>query len=167
MKKVFSILILIIFLLSISFVYAQDGVILTKCIDTDGDNTTSSGTTTWEYNSPLGSGGGTEEDICSTIHYTNILLNMGEKFKWGEFVLVETVCPKIGITAVEPADLPIKKFYKCECENNGKVCKGNAVEISSQRVKDAEKAWENDVQINKFSLNTFLLKFLRFFGLWG
>ena len=125
------------------------------------------GNITWEYNSSLGEGSGISQDFCSTVHYTNILLNIGEKFDWGEFVLVEGTCPNLNTIVDQPADLPVKKFYKCKCENNGNICEGKAEEIPFQKVKEAEAAWENDVKINKFSLNSFLLKFLRFFGLWG
>jgi hypothetical protein len=177
MKKIF-ILIAVISLLAVSLAMAKGGPFtLTSCTDADGDNPMSPGNTEWADTNELGdeTGSGTSGDVCSEIHYLNVMLYAGESFKWGEAVLVEGVCPEIGTSVEESGDLPVAKYYKCKCENQGEggekgtenqigVCTGPAVEIPYDAVKAADEKW---MASGKSDLNPWLVRFLNMFGLWG
>ena len=127
MKKLF-VLIAVISLLAVSLAMAK-GVLytLTSCTDTDGDNPMSPGTVEWADSNEAGdeTGSGASGDVCSEIHYLNVMLYAGESFNWGEAVLVEGVCPAVGTIADEPGNLPIAKYYKCKCgERRDETTKG-------------------------------------------
>jgi hypothetical protein len=166
-------------LLAVSLVVAEKGgpYALTSCTDSDGDSPSTQGTVEWAYENPSGevTGGGTKGDICSEIHYLNVMMYAGESFRWGEAVLVEGVCPAIGTVADQAGDIPIAKYYKCECENIGGsgekgtegsigVCTGPAEEIPYEKVVEADKKWRES---GRRELHPTLVRFLRFFGLWG
>lgn len=177
MKKII-VLIAVISLLAVSLAMAKGGPFtLTSCTDSDGDEPMSPGNTEWADTDVSGEdiGGGTSGDVCSEIHYLNVMLYAGESFRWGEAVLVEGVCPAVGTEADEPGDLPVKKYYKCKCENQGGggekgtegsigVCTGLAEEIPYDKVKAANEKWTAS---GKKELNPWLARFLRLFGLWG
>lgn len=177
MRKIF-VLITFISLLAVSLAMAKGGpYTLTSCTDSDGDNPMSPGNTDWEDADATGeeTGSGASGDICSEIHYLNVMLYAGEKFKFGEAVLVEGVCPEIGATAEEPGDFQVKRYYKCECKNNADettkgiktisdVCTDSAEEIPYDVVKAADEKW---MASGKKDLHPWLARFLRLFGLWG
>jgi|GEM_PF-6247486 len=177
MKKTI-VLIALISLLAVSLAMAKGGpYTLTSCTDSDGDDPAAAGNVAWEDTDATGeeTGSGASGDVCSEIHYLNVMLYAGEKFKFGEAVLVEGVCPEIGASAEEPGDFQVKKFYKCECENQGGtgekgtegaigVCTGPAVEIPYDTVKAADEKW---MASGKKDLNPWLARFLRLMGLWG
>lgn len=174
MKKII-VLIAVVSLLAVSLAIAQKGgpYTLTSCSDSDGDDPMSPGMVEWvdEGASPEETGSGAKGDVCSEIHYLNVMLYAGESFRWGEAVLVEGVCPEIGTTADEPSDLPVAKYYKCKCENKGEkesdergVCTGPAEEIPYEKVKAANEKW---MKSGKREVHPWLARFLRMFGLWG
>ncbi|MDD4878747.1 MAG: hypothetical protein PHO02_07005 [Candidatus Nanoarchaeia archaeon] len=177
MKKIF-VLIAFLSLLAVSLAMAKGGpYTLTSCTDTDGDDPLSPGNVEWADTDFSGEefGSGAKGDVCSEIHYLNVMLYAGEKFKFGEAVLVEGVCPEIGTIAEEPGDMPVMKYYKCKCENNADettkstsgtpaVCTGPAVEIPYDEVKAADEKW---MAAGKKDLHPWLARFLRLFGLWG
>jgi hypothetical protein len=177
MKRLF-VLIAVVLLLAVSLAMAKGGpYTLTSCTDSDGDDPMAPGNTEWADANELGdeTGGGTSGDVCSEIHYLNVMLYAGESFNLGEAVLVEGVCPEIGTTVEEPGDLPIAKYYKCKCNNNADestkgtvgipaVCTSPAVEIPYDVVKAADEKW---MASGKKDLHPWLARFLRLFGLWG
>lgn len=179
------IIILAVFLLFSSLVSSQEsdrvGVTLTSCSDTDnGDDPSSPGTIEWGYAGADISGKGHEGtgksgDLCSDLHYVNILLYAGEDIAWGDSILVEGVCPSLGTTTDQPGNLQVSKYYKCKCKNLGEggakgtenfigICEDTPEEVPIQVVIDAENKWQ---QSGKNELNPKLVKFLNFFGLWG
>ncbi|MFA5887340.1 MAG: hypothetical protein WC852_01350 [Candidatus Nanoarchaeia archaeon] len=178
MKKTIIILaVAALLLMSIAMAEKGGPYTLTSCTDSDGNDPMSPGNVEWadEGASAEELGGGTSGDVCSEIHYLNVMLYAGEKFKFGEAVLIEGVCPEIGTTADEPGDFPVAKYYKCECENNADestkgaettpaVCTGPAVEIPYDVVKAADEKW---MASGKSDLHPWLARFLRLFGLWG
>jgi hypothetical protein len=178
MKKLI-VLLAVMSLLAVSLALAEKGGphTLTSCSDSDGDSPSTQGSVEWADTNPSGeeTGGGTLGDVCSEIHYLNVLMYAGERFRFGEAVLVEGICPAIGTVAEQPGDIPVTKYYKCECENQGVggekgtesqigVCTGPAVEIPYETVRQADKKW---MESGKKDLHPTLVRFLRFFGLWG
>lgn len=172
------VLLAILSLLAVSLAMAKGGpYTLTSCTDTDGDDPMSPGNTEWADTNELGdeTGGGASGDVCSEMHYLNVMLYAGESFRWGEAVLVEGVCPEIGTTVDEPGDFPVAKYYKCKCKNEGGkgekgtegsigICTGPAEEIPYDKVKAADEKW---VKSGKKEAHPWLARFLRLFGLWG
>ncbi len=179
------ILLALVSLLAVSLAMAKGGPFtLTSCTDSDGDDPMAPGTVEWAFEGDITTpeaktdtgfvgGGGTVYDVCSGIHYLNVMLYAGEKFKFGEAVLVEGVCVDTGKVAEDTGDFQVRKFYKCKCENRGGtgekgtegsigVCTGPAVEIPYEKVKAADEKWGG-----KKDLNPWLARFLRLFGLWG
>ncbi|HII16176.1 MAG TPA: hypothetical protein HA362_07765 [Nanoarchaeota archaeon] len=187
MRKIL-VLIAAISLLAVSLAMAEKGgpFTLVSCSDTDGDDPMSPGNTEWKYEGDITNpeaktdtgvvgGGGTSGDVCSEIHYLNVMLYAGEKFKFGEAVLVEGVCVDTGKVSDEPGKFQVKKYYKCKCENQGEggekgtenqigVCTGPAEEIPYDKVKAADEKWMAN---GKSDLHPWLARFLRLFGLWG
>lgn len=175
MKKTI-VLLALVSLLAVSLAMAKGGPFtLTSCTDSDGDDPMSPGMTEWADADAAGdeTGGGKTGDVCSAIHYLNVMLYAGESFRWGEAVLVEGVCPAAGTAADEPGDLPVMKYYKCKCENQGGagekgtegsigVCTGPAEEIPYEKVKAADEKWGG-----KKDLNPWLARFLKLMGIWG
>lgn len=177
MKKTI-VLIAVISLLAVTLAMAKGGpYTLTSCTDSDGDGPMSAGSVEWADVDISGedTGGGQAGDVCSEIHYLNVMMYSGEKFKLGEAVLVEGVCPAVGTVEKEPGDFKTAKYYKCKCENQGGagekssegstgVCTGPAEEIPYDKVKAADEKWMAD---GKKDLHPWLARFLRFMGLWG
>lgn len=178
MKKLI-VLLAVVSLLAVSLAMAEKGgpYTLTSCSDSDGDSPSAQGTVEWAYENPSGeeSGRGRKGDVCSEIHYLNVLMYAGVSFSLGEAVLVEGVCPEIGTVAEQPGDFPVAKYYKCECENQGVggekgtenqigVCTSPAEEIPYETVKAADEKW---MKSGKRELHPILVWFLSLFGLWG
>lgn len=177
------IIVFTVFLLFSSLVSSQKSdraeYTLTSCSDTDdGDNPISPGIIEWRYTGTDASeGSGRSGDICSDLHYVNILLYAGEDISWGDSILVEGACSTIGTIADQPGSLQMQvtKFYKCKCKNTGEggekgsenfigACIDAPEQVPNQIVIDAENKWQ---QSGKTELNPKLVKFLNFFGLWG
>lgn len=167
----------LLLLLAVSIVMAQKTgpYTLTTCTDSDGDNPATAGTVDWAYSDSAGYGGGINSDVCSEIHYPNVMMYAGEHFDLGEAVLVESVCPEIGTVAEEPGDFAIAKYYKCDCENQGGsgekgtehaigICTDTPEEIPYETVKSADEKW---MKSGKRELHPLLVRFLNLLGLWG
>ena len=176
MKKTLFLL-MIILLLAVTCVVAQKTgpYTMATCTDTDGDDPASQGIIEWAYSDAAGYGSGRTGDVCSEIHYLNVMMYAGESFDIGEAVLVEGVCPAIGTVVDEPGDFAVAKYYKCECENVGEggekgtenqigVCTDTAEEIPYETVKAADEKWMKE---GKRDLHPLLVRFLALLGLWG
>jgi hypothetical protein len=174
MKKI---MILFAFLLAISIVSAQKSgpYTLVTCTDTDDDNPNSQGIIEWAYTDSAGYGSNRVGDVCSEIHYLNVLMYAGEDFELGEAVLVEGICPPDGTVVDEPGNFAVAKYYKCECENIGEggekgtennigICTDTAEEIPYETVKAADDKW---MKSGKKDLHPLLVRFLNLLGLWG
>lgn len=176
MKKTF-LLLAVISLLVIAGALAQKGgpYTIADCTDSDGDDPATAGTVEWTYTDSAGYGSGINSDVCSEIHYLNVMMYAGEGFGIGEAVLVEGVCPEIGTIAEEPGDFAVAKYYKCKCRNIGEsgekgtenaigVCTDAPEEIPYERVKAADEKW---MESGKGELHPLLVRFLSLLGLWG
>ena len=172
-------------LLIIPFVLAEEGVnqvyySITNCTDSDGDNPSMLGDINWNYIATDGStGGGSGGDRCYGDLYG--LKYGGKKFRRGETVLVEGVCPSDFNTRYDqPGDILTSKYtskyYKCKYQeikseargtlvgfvDIGCVCTNTPKEISAKVFIDAYIKWEE----NGRPAPSFMTRLLRLLG-WG
>ncbi len=174
-KTLFLIGLMLLLAVSITIAQKTGPYTMATCTDSDGDDPAAQGIIEWAYNDSAGYGSGRVSDVCSEIHYPNVMMYAGESFELREAVLVESVCPEIGTTVAEPGDFATAKYYKCNCENQGDggekgtenqigVCTDTAEEIPYETVKAADKKW---MESGKRELHPLLVRFLNLLGLWG